>query len=92
MPRKRLHIVVEGRVQGVGFRYFTHQLGARMKLAGWVRNRGDGSVEVEVEGDAEKLDEFVLQLNRGPALSHVRNLRIDERAVTEQTTSFQIRH
>jgi hypothetical protein len=48
----RLHAVVHGRVQGVGFRYFVMREARALGLSGWVRNQADGSVEVEAEGAA----------------------------------------
>ena len=50
VPRERLHAVVRGTVQGVGFRWFVQRVAARMELQGWVANRSDRSVEVVAEG------------------------------------------
>jgi len=68
---KRLHAVVRGRVQGVGFRYTTQAEAKRLGLAGWVRNLIDGSVEVEAQGPAEALETFLSFLRRGPLGAHV---------------------
>ena len=48
-----------GRVQGVGFRYSTKQLAKGFDVLGWVRNLGDGRVELQIMGDEEELDEFI---------------------------------
>ena len=64
MPR--LHVLISGRVQGVGFRWFTRVAARRLQLAGWVVNRADGSVEVAAEGPEDKLSEFRAALSRGP--------------------------
>ena len=61
----RRQIVVRGQVQGVGFRWFSKELADSLSLTGWVRNRKDGSVELEAEGSAASLDEFVDRLRTG---------------------------
>jgi acylphosphatase len=68
---KRLHAVVSGRVQGVGFRFTTQHEARKLGLAGWVRNRADGSVEVEAEGPEEAIKTFLSFLRRGPLGAHV---------------------
>ncbi len=64
-PLTRRHLRVRGRVQGVGFRWFARETAASLGLAGWVRNREDGTVEAEAEGRAAALDEFVRRLRGG---------------------------
>jgi acylphosphatase len=63
---RRLHAVVRGSVQGVGFRATTFDEARRLGLAGWVRNRVDGTVEVLAEGAEPKLSLFLAYLRRGP--------------------------
>jgi len=63
---RRLHAFVHGRVQGVGYRATTMDEAQRLALAGWVRNRIDGSVEVLAEGSQAKLVLFLDYLRRGP--------------------------
>lgn len=65
------HLLVTGRVQGVGFRWFVRVVGRRLGLAGWVRNREDGSVELAASGSQEKLDELRKQVRRGPDAAEV---------------------
>jgi acylphosphatase len=67
----RLHAVVRGLVQGVGFRYTTQAEAKKLDLAGWVRNLHDGSVEVDAEGDRPQLELFLAFLRRGPLGAHV---------------------
>jgi acylphosphatase len=62
----RLHVVVRGRVQGVGFRWFVNQRARAFDLAGWVRNRPDGGVEVAADGPDESIAKFRAELLRGP--------------------------
>jgi acylphosphatase len=63
---RRLHAIVQGRVQGVGYRATTLDEARRLQLAGWVRNRVDGSVEVLAEGTHAKLLLFLSYLSHGP--------------------------
>jgi acylphosphatase len=63
---QRIHLVVHGRVQGVGFRHFVTREARALGLAGSVRNRPDGSVEVEAEGGPGALAELAAAVRRGP--------------------------
>jgi acylphosphatase len=63
----RLHGVVRGDVQGVGFRYFVLRLAERAGLAGWVRNMDDGALECLAQGPKPALEELLEALRRGPA-------------------------
>jgi acylphosphatase len=69
--------VVSGRVQGVGFRYFTQDTARREGLSGVVRNLADGRVEAVAEGDDESLDRFEAALRRGPASARVDHIEVD---------------
>ncbi len=73
----RAHVFVSGRVQGVGFRYFTARHARRLHLAGYVQNLPDGRVEVVADGDRSALEALVTVLREGPAGSAVRDLRVD---------------
>jgi acylphosphatase len=68
------HLLIEGKVQGVGYRYFAYQAASRLGLAGWVRNLADGRVEALAEGEGETLDAWVAELRRGPADSAVTHI------------------
>ena len=74
--------VVGGRVQGVGFRYFTVDAAAREGVSGWVRNRVDGRVEIAAEGDADAVGRFERAVRQGPP-----HARVDEVDVTENVPS-----
>jgi acylphosphatase len=76
----RARLVVSGRVQGVGFRWFVREAARQHRLAGWVRNRPDGSVELEASGEEAEFREFVAELREGPP-----GARVDD--VTEVTTN-----
>ncbi|MDR1727045.1 MAG: acylphosphatase [Acidobacteriota bacterium] len=72
------HIVVHGRVQGVGFRYFTRAVGTGLGLTGTVGNLDDGTVEIVAEGGARALDGFLAEVGRGPARSRVDRLDVSD--------------
>lgn len=59
----RKHIIFYGRVQGVGFRYHSYHKARSLGLTGWVRNLYDGTVEMEVQGERELIDQLVVHLN-----------------------------
>jgi acylphosphatase len=71
----RVRVEVIGAVQGVGFRWFAREAARRLDLAGWVRNRDDGSVEIAVEGDDAAVERFLAQVERGPRGARVDALR-----------------
>ena len=75
MMAKRLRI--SGRVQGVGFRYWMVQTAEGLGVSGWVRNRGDGSVEALVHGDPAAVEELLRACRRGPAGAVVSLIRED---------------
>jgi acylphosphatase len=67
----RLHAVVHGDVQGVGYRYFVQRAAWSEGLTGWVRNRYDGAVECVAQGPREAVERLLAKLRRGPAMSSV---------------------
>jgi acylphosphatase len=66
-----LHFLIQGRVQGVGFRWFVHREATELGLRGWVRNTEDGDVEAVASGDPEDLADLRASLKRGPRGSRV---------------------
>ena len=82
---------VVGRVQGVGFRWFTRDAARREGLSGWVRNEPDGSVEAFAEGDREALDRFEVKLNHGPAGARVDAVDVVPQPATGQYVDFSTR-
>jgi acylphosphatase len=65
------HVRVTGRVQGVGFRWFVRERADALGLAGWVKNRSDGSVELLVSGDVNAAEQFLAAVRRGPPHARV---------------------
>ncbi len=75
---KRFHVTVRGLVQGVGFRMFVERSATRMGLKGWVRNRPDGSVEIDVQGPAGLVGELLEEAKTGPPASKVSAVSVKE--------------
>jgi len=71
------HLVVAGRVQGVGFRWFTQRAADGLRLSGWVRNRRDGTVEAEVAGERDAVQACIDRLRQGPPGSSVARVDIE---------------
>lgn len=88
----RLHAVVEGDVQGVGFRYFVVENARSLGLTGWVRNRYDGSVEVLAEGGRPLLEVLVDALRQGPRASRVTDVRSEWLPAGGEFSEFKIRY
>ena len=84
-------IVISGRVQGVGYRFFVLEEAERLGICGWVRNLSDGRVEAEVEGSETTLGEFVKRLEVGPRLSHVANVVVEPADGATTYQEFRIR-
>lgn len=81
---------IAGKVQGVGFRYSLQEEAARLGVAGWVRNRRDGSVEALVQGTPAAVDALISWARSGPPGARVVDLRIETLPGTEICTGFQI--
>src|SRR5687767_9162483 len=86
----RLRWVVEGLVQGVGFRWFVRESAAKLGLTGWVRNREDGAVEIEAEGAAGALEELAGVLRTGNPMARVDRLST-ETIAARGDEGFEIR-
>jgi acylphosphatase len=70
--------IVEGRVQGVGFRYFAAEAGRREAVGGWVRNLADGRVEAYAEGEPDAVLRFEQRLRTGPPLARVARVDVQD--------------
>ncbi len=87
----RVHIVVEGVVQGVGFRWFVARRAEELGLLGFVKNLYDGSVEIEAEGDRSRVEDFIGDIRVGPRSAHITNVRIAWQAPLHLPSHFEIR-
>jgi len=88
--RTRVRVVVSGRVQGVGFRDSTRQLAEQLHLGGWVRNLGDGRVEVTLEGPAAEVGRAVAWCKAGPPWATVEACETHAEVPVGET-SFRVR-
>jgi len=83
--------LVRGRVQGVGFRWFVEREADLLKIAGWVRNNPDGTVEVLAIGTREQVADLRLRLQQGPRAARVDNVEESEAEAIAGLDSFQVR-
>ena len=88
----RVHILVRGRVQGVGFRAFVQHSGALLGLTGWVCNVGYDQVETVAEGSQPVLEKFIETVKSGPRASRVDESRVDWEQATGEFDSFEVRY
>ena len=91
MAKKRVYAIVDGIVQGVGFRFFVHRLAHRYGVTGYVRNRSDEKVELEAEGDEGVLKEFLKGVRVGPRMAHVTGMEVEWRPYEGRYLGFEIR-
>lgn len=89
---KRLHAIISGRVQGVGFRHNTVLTARRLDLVGWVQNRPDGTVELVAEGPNEALQELLAFLHQGPRAARVEAVQTDWQPPSGQFDTFKVRY
>ncbi len=82
--------IIKGRVQGVGFRFFTVQAAKRAAVGGTVRNLPDGSVEAIAEGSLGRLAAFRLEIERGPSYAQVTSVDEQELQPTDRYKSFEV--
>jgi acylphosphatase len=85
-----LHAIIEGHVQGVGFRAFVYDHAQSIGLAGWVRNKGDEQVEVWAEGPSTDLERLLALLRQGPRMSRVTAVDVDYPTPEGKFTHFMV--
>jgi acylphosphatase len=90
MALKQTHLIVRGRVQGVYFRASTQREAKRLGLGGWVKNRGDGGVEICAEGEEETLRELISWAHKGPTAARVEHVDVRWRGFTGEFPDFRI--
>ncbi|MBI4246946.1 MAG: acylphosphatase [Candidatus Rokubacteria bacterium] len=90
--RVAAELVVEGRVQGVGFRAYAHRRASLLGLTGYVINLKDGRVRAHAEGPRDVIEELVRDLEKGPPFSHVERVAIRWLPATRRFAEFEIRY
>lgn len=87
---ERLHAVVRGDVQGVGFRYFVQRKAQQLGVRGWVRNNADGSVELVAEGNRDDLEQLKRAVEEGPRMAHVERVEVQWSSATGNLQGFEL--
>ncbi|MDM5297201.1 acylphosphatase [Bacillus pumilus] len=85
------HAIVKGRVQGVGFRYFVQGEAVDRGMKGWVRNTAEGHVELKVEGEHQKVHDFLEAVRKGSPFSKVTHLELEPISELARYSDFQIK-
>jgi acylphosphatase len=88
---ERLCVLIGGYVQGVGFRYFVLNRAAEIGVTGWVRNRMGGQVEVVAEGNRDRLEKLLGQLQIGPRSAQIDNIEVNWEQATGEFHNFNVR-
>jgi acylphosphatase len=88
----RLHAVIRGDVQGVGFRYFILDVARTLGVHGWVRNRADGAVELTAEGERAHLESLLGTARRGPRHATVTGVEVDWSEAEGDLGPFELVH
>jgi acylphosphatase len=86
----RVRFTIAGRVQGVGFRWFTRSAAGDLGLVGWVKNQADGTVLCEAQGPAAAVDALRERLARGPRFARVRAVDEEPLVVEDDERAFDI--
>lgn len=92
MAEVRLEIIVNGLVQGVGFRYFVLTKAIKLELKGYTKNLFSGEVLTIAEGEKYKLEELVKLIKSGPSHAHVKNFKIDWKDSTGEFKDFTVKY
>lgn len=92
MSKRRVHVWISGRVQGVFFRNSTQDAAIQTGVAGWVKNLPDGRVEAVFEGDHERVGYMVNWCKSGSSFARVDNLEVKEEEYVGDLTEFEIRY
>jgi acylphosphatase len=85
------HVLVEGEVQGVGYRATASNVARRLGVAGWVRNLDDGRVEAVIEGEKEVVEKMIGWCNKGPPGAYVQKVKVEWVPYKAEFKTFEIR-
>ncbi len=89
---KTYQVMLSGRVQGVGFRFYVESIAGKYNIKGYVRNTFDRKVEIVCQGEEEDLKQFIDEVKKGPAFSVVTNVKIEEIKDSKKYSIFEIRY
>lgn len=88
---KRIHVLILGEVQGVGFRAFVLRRAKELNLRGFVRNTLDGAVEAVFVGEKENIQKILVQCKLGPFMAQIKDIKIREEEVKYEFDDFEVR-
>lgn len=88
----RYHAIIDGRVQGVGFRFQAQMAAAESDVTGWVKNNSDSTVELEAQGEEEKVSRFFSKLESLPYPVKIKKIDKTEKEIVPNESSFKIEH
>ena len=89
---KTYHMLIKGRVQGVGFRVNTRRQARKLGLTGWVRNLANGDVKVVAEGEQSDLKQLVSWAQTGPSMAHVNDVKENWKESNDEFSTFSIKY
>jgi acylphosphatase len=92
MEKVRARVIIEGRVQGVFFRYRTQEMADQLDLKGWVKNRRDGRVEAVFEGDKDRVDQIIQWCHQGPPEARVTKVHLNWEEYAGEFEDFAINY
>lgn len=91
MKQVRMRILIEGRLQGINFRYHTQQLANKLGVTGFVRTLSDGRIEIEVEGEQKKVEKVLAWCQEEPQSTHIKTILYRYDDPTERYSDFAAR-
>ena len=91
MEKVRIRILIEGRVQGMNFRYHTQQQATKLGLVGFVRHLSDGRIEIQVQGEEDKVDQMLDWCQAEPHGKHIKSILFRHDEPVERYTDFTVR-
>jgi acylphosphatase len=87
---KRVHLIISGDVQGVGFRAWVLRYSRQISCTGWVKNRDDGTVEITAEGPRGELEELIAHCQHGPEVAWVERVDVNWSDATSEFHRFEV--
>jgi len=91
MEQVRVRILIEGRLQGMNFRYYTQEHAKKLGLAGFVRNLSDGRIEIEAQGEKGQVNKMLAWCERGPQSDHIKSILFRYDDPVERSPEFIVR-
>ncbi|HCM81974.1 MAG: Acylphosphatase family protein [Candidatus Gottesmanbacteria bacterium GW2011_GWA2_44_17] len=87
---KQYHLIITGDVQGIGYRSWIKREAQRLDIAGWVKNREDGSVEAVVQGEKKHVEQILERAKKGPEVAWVEKVIVTEQPVEKNLFTFEV--